>query len=394
MSMSFKFVKGRSYLLLFISFIFLVSFRNNSHDGDLHGGSDQYQSNGSGITSNRDKVALLVHTGTYKSLKQEFIQYRKDVESAFPVDLNIICGTWEKPDEVRTAIKHLSNTMDLSGVILAGAIPMHRFHMHDFDNPDPLFYEDFDLRFIDSDGNGVPESYSGEPQLKIWVANMRAAEKDGDEAIETLRSFLKKTHEYYSGKIMIESRALAVTGNDWPDGADHFVKDVASVLYGPDNVDSIRAKSVSRTSLLGKFRDHSYSVFYIQVHSNERRQDLQGDSLPSLEIEKMKTGALFTINHGCSTGNWMKAAAKNNRNTAMSWVFGDGVGEAVVANVRTGMVYGHDSIYAHILKREYLGKAYFAGKKAAEAEMHHYYPSGDIVSGVTFIGNPFIYISK
>lgn len=31
-------------------------------------------------------------------------------------------------------------------------------------------------------------------------------------------------------------------------------------------------------------------------------------------------------------------------------------------------------------------------KKAAEEEMHHHYNDGTIVSGVVFIGNPFLYM--
>lgn len=342
----------------------------------------------------KEKVGLLITEKAFNSLESEITRYRKDVERNFPADLMVQAGSWNTPEALRDQIRSMYIEHNISGVILVGALPMHRFHMHDFDNPNSLYYEDFDLQYKDTTGNGIPEIYSGEPQLKIWIANMRATEIDNEDGIETLRKFLNKTHEYYSGKMKIEKRALAITGNDWPDGADHFVKNVASNLFGFDSVDSIRARSVSKTAMLDKFSSHTYSMFYIQVHSNERRQDLQGDSITSWEIEKMSTGALFVINHGCSTGNWMKAAAKNNRNTAMSWVFGDGAGQAVVANVRTGMVYGQDSIYARILKGDYLGKAYLSGKKAAEAEMHHYYPSGDIVSGVTFIGNPFVYLHR
>ena len=78
----------------------------------------------------------------------------------------------------------------------------------------------------------------------------------------------------------------------------------------------------------------------------------------------------------------------------MSWVFGKGVGQAVVGNVRTGMVYGQQAIYERILAGDYLGKAYLAGKKAGEAEMHREYPNGEVVAGVLFIGNPFLYIDR
>ncbi len=53
------------------------------------------------------------------------------------------------------------------------AMPMHRFYMHEFANPNPLYHEDFDLKFNDANNHGVTDSYQGEPQLKVWVANLR-----------------------------------------------------------------------------------------------------------------------------------------------------------------------------------------------------------------------------
>jgi hypothetical protein len=83
---------------------------------------------------------------------------------------------------------------------------------------------------------------------------------------------------------------------------------------------------------------------------------------------------------------------ERGRNTGMSWVFGRGVGQAVVGNVRTGMVYGQDALYERILAGDYLGKAYLELKRSSEAEMHREYTDGTVVGGVLFIGNPFINI--
>ncbi len=114
------------------------------------------------------------------------------------------------------------------------------------------------------------------------------------------------------------------------------------------------------------------------------------------ELAEFKTGALFTVNHGCSTANWARNEAEGNApNTAMSWVFGKGIGQAVVGQVRVGMIYGQDRLYEAMLAGDYLGKAYLEAKKAAEAEMNHGDKEpGDIVSGVLFIGNPFLQIKS
>jgi hypothetical protein len=340
----------------------------------------------------KDQVAALVNQQTYTTLRAEIEQFKSDVEARFPVQLNIVKGDWTRPEEVRKLIRDLYRKKTIGGVVLVGAIPMHRFYMHDFANPNPLYFEDFDLEFGDSNGDGIDDFYKGTPDLKVWVANLRGVENPKDQGIEVLRAFFNKSHAYYTGKQNIERRALAVTGKDWPGGASWFSGFMGETVFGKENVDTLGSEQVTSTSVLDAFRKHTYTMFYIQVHSSATEQRMEKVSVSSAEIAEIATGSLFTVNHGCSTGNWLKADVKKERNTAMSWVFGKGIGQAVVANVRTGMVYGQESLYRRILEGDYLGPAYLSCKRAGEQEMHKEFPNGEIVSGVTFIGNPFIYI--
>ena len=379
--------------LVFISFIFL-SFREPDKSPSFNKCECKTAPSDLNLSTGKDQVALLVIRDAFKSLKPEINQYKSDVEANFPVQLHIIKGSWVKPEEVRATIIELYNKKNISGVVLVGAIPMHRFFMHDFPNPNPLFYEAFDLKFVDNNGDGISDAYIGRPDLRVWVANLRGVENDADQGIEILKTFFQKTHKYYSGKVKIEKKVLAVTASDWPEGANDFAAQYGRPIFGPDNVITLGPERTTKENILSVFKDNNFSMFYIQVHSGASSQRTANGILYSKEIAEINTGALFTINHGCSTCNWEKAALESERNTGMSWVFGKSIGEAIVCNVRTGMVYGQDSIYSRIMDGDYLGKAYFEGKKAAELEMFNEYPSGEIVSGVTFIGNPFIYIQK
>lgn len=378
-------------ILIFIAITFQVCKKPNRTADENHGwAADSFDWN---IIPGKKQVVALVNKNVYKELKLEIDLFKSDVVANFPVQLNIVQGDWVKPEEVRATVRELYGVKGISGVVLIGALPMHRFYMHDFANPNPLYYEAFDLQFVDNNSDGISDSYAGTPMLKIWVANLRGVENPNDQGIDVLRVFFNKTHAYYIGKQNIEHRAFAVTGSDWPDGANNFAQTVEPI-FGSENIDLISSKAVTRTAVLDAFKNHTYTMFYIQVHSTESRQDLELGAIHATEIGELTTGSLFTVNHGCSTGNWLKSNFTGERNTGMSWIFGNSVGQAVVANVRTGMVYGQDSIYARILDGDYLGEAYFAGKKAAEKEMYNDYPNGNIVSGVTFIGNPFIYINQ
>ena len=75
----------------------------------------------------------------------------------------------------------------------------------------------------------------------------------------------------------------------------------------------------------------------------------------------------------------------------MSWVFGKHMGQAVIAQVRSGGVGFDNLIYARLRAGDYLGKAYLPCKQAHEIEASPGdHTPGDIVSGILFIGNPFL----
>lgn len=341
-----------------------------------------------------DQVALLIHRSAHKQLATEIARYETDVEGRFPVTLHVVQGDWTKPEEVRAVVKDLYLTNRISGVVLVGAIPMHRFYMHGFANPNPLYYEDFDLLFNDTNKDGVAESYVGKPNLTVWVANLRCEVDGRKEGVDGLRTFFSKTHQYYLGKQEIERRALAISASDWPGGGKWFSNAVGSKLFGAGNVDVLDSKEVTLTKVRSAIRSHAYTLCYIQVHSSWTGQGLEGGELSAREIAEFTTGALFTVNHGCSTANWARNEAEGSTpNTSMSWVFGKGIGQAVIGQVRTGMIYGQDRLYEAIRAGDYLGKAYLEAKKAAEEEMNHGDKEpGDIVSGILFIGNPFLQI--
>jgi hypothetical protein len=78
---------------------------------------------------------------------------------------------------------------------------------------------------------------------------------------------------------------------------------------------------------------------------------------------------------------------------AMSYVFGRNIGQAVVAQVRTGMIYDQEALYEGLAAGDSLGKAYFNTKQLAERRFRKGdHASGDIVSGILLIGNPFVRI--
>lgn len=337
----------------------------------------------------KDNVALMVRRPTYEKLQAEIERYKEDVEKRFPVDLKIVVGEWETPYEVREQIKSLCDPAGLEGVILVGDMPLHRFFMHNFANPNALYYEDPMMEFNDAT---VATSYSSKPNPQIWVANMRAVSAPDSQGIEELCKFLDKTHAYYSGQQKINNDMLIVAGHEWPEGGRLAEREMRGCFNRIDTLignGNDKRTFVTRDKILDTF-SKNYRMFYIQVHSNETRQDLEGGGsiFADPDIYEMKTGALCILNMGCSNGNFFKAVGR--KNTAQSWVFGNGIGQGVITQVRVGLVYGYENLFARLKAGDYFGKAYLTVKRAGEKEMFEEY-KGSTVSGVTYLGNPFLY---
>lgn len=266
--------------------------------------------------------------------------------------------------------------------------------MHEFANPNPLYYEDFDLSFSDTNNDGFADRYQGQPQLKVWVANLRGSVKADDDAIATLKVFFSKTHDYYQAKDIIEPRALALSGSDWPEGGTWFKNQVGDRLVSKEAITVLEHKACTLKAAEKALSAHNYTLTYIQVHSDWNGQSTEAGDLTAGQVAGLTTGSLITINHGCSAGNWMhNEAGKTSPNMAMSYVFGKNIGQAVVAQTRTGMIYDQEALYEGLAAGECLGMAYFRTKQKAELQfLKGDHAPGDIVSGILMIGNPFVRI--
>ncbi len=348
------------------------------------------------LTAEPDRVAILLHEPTRKALAEPLSTYIADVEARFPVKLQVIANDWKTPKEVRETIKKLHREKAISGVILVGAMPMHLFFMHEHPNPNPLYYEDFDLEFVDRNQDGVDDAYKGNAELKIWVANIRATEKAREDDIPGLRRFFAKTHDYYTGKAVPELRTLLFSSeiptSDWAGTGDWFKRRGGARFSAPADLTLLEGKSCTHQAVLDAFKKHSYSLPCVALHSDETGHALYEGDLMAQEIADFKTGSLITISHGCFAANWTKTEHDNNGpNCGLSWVFARHLGQAAVAQVRSGGVGFDDLIYERLRAGDYLGKAYLPCKQAHETEhiMAGKVP-GDTVSGILMIGNPFL----
>lgn len=351
------------------------------------------------VDDSKEQVVLMIKRDLYEELSAEIEQYKQDVEKNFPdVQLHVLQGAWTKPLQVRETIKQIYEEKTLDGVVLVGNMPMHKFYMHDQENPNPLYYEDFDMIF---DDDVLAKQYGSAPALKIWVANMRAVSNPDLKGTNELKAFLKKTHDYYAGSVQINRKALFIAGWEWPGGAKDASNAMATLF--PNESDrtvytyeggadpGTESLGATITNYKNAFKQN-WTLFYIQVHSHPKGHGFDnGGNITSTEVGQMETSSLITINHGCSGANYLGSSP--DINLTQAYVFSDGVGQCALGQVRTGMVYGHEKVYERLGAGDHMGNAYFECKKAAESQMYSEFPDGTVIGGVFMYGNPFVKIA-
>lgn len=339
-----------------------------------------------------ERAAVLVPSSLAVELREPLGRYQANVRRHSGVQLEIIAGDWGSPPELREGIARLHRTLGITGVVLVGDLPMHRFHMHDFANPNPLYYEDFSLEFADGNGDGIDDHYLGEPSLKVWVANLRLTPEAGPGGAREIAEFLNKTEAYFDGKRKPERSALLVAGADWKGSPGEMAGRHFVPHWGAGSTLTLEPPALGKNELAEALARRRHAVFNFQVHSCESEQDLErdGQAIRAADIAgQFRPGATFIANHGCSSCNWLKSRESRTPNISMTWLKETELTQAVAGNVRVGMIYGIDSLYLALAKGGHLGGAYRQAKQSAENEMRRDFPDGSIISGVVLLGNPF-----
>lgn len=135
--------------------------------------------------------------------------------------------------------------------------------MHEHANPYSLFYEDLSIAYRDENGDGAAESYSGKPDVKIWVANIRTSERKTDIELEVLRHYFNKFKRFRIGEISYQRQAIIIT--DAKLGLRNEEAKLGRILFGQSSVDLLATLKNSLSNFRSAFRDKSYAICTLVV---------------------------------------------------------------------------------------------------------------------------------
>ncbi len=123
------------------------------------------------------RVAMLVDEDVYPLIKDNLVRYERDANLRGSVEFVYRTGNWGTAGAIRSLLKQLWRDEGITGVILWGYLPFAMWDMvHSDDSheifPIPVFYEDMDGSFADTNGDGLYDKhYWGENDgCEIWAS--------------------------------------------------------------------------------------------------------------------------------------------------------------------------------------------------------------------------------
>ncbi|MBN1390749.1 MAG: Ig-like domain-containing protein [Candidatus Thermoplasmatota archaeon] len=123
------------------------------------------------------RIALIVNSELYDGIKDNLDRYQKDIKDQFSATFFLHKGIWSNPESLRNLLIDEWEDEHITGAILIGDMPYATWELiHDTSTepcPIPIFYEDLDATFADTDSNGrYDKRYWGDNDgPEIWVSN-------------------------------------------------------------------------------------------------------------------------------------------------------------------------------------------------------------------------------
>ena len=367
------------------------------------------------VLNKKDEIAVIIDDNLYSQIEDKINRYIEEVENHFPVTLtlheaeislnyNIDNLKSKTPEDIRNLLQQEYNNNNIRGALLIGQIPFATWEQEVGGNVgvSSIFYEDMDGSFEDRDMDGHYDYHNFGPNEgpEIWVCWMRPPALG---QVSYLSKFLDKTHAYYTGSLVTNKKAFVACHEDYDNNFYGHIGVVPPLenIYGAENIDK-DGEGVDITvdsEIWNHLENVGYEIFDTWQHANSNYQAWDSGGFTSLDVMNLKKGSLMTLLYGCHSADFWTAPGTTpfNINIAVSYVFGNSIGQAATG---TSWSYGSEykfMIYEAMKDDAYLGEAWFNMESYVETAtfVEQRYPERNPnteCAGNNLIGNPFLYI--
>jgi len=352
------------------------------------------------------RVAIIVEESIGQKIQTNLNRYATEIESLYyNVRITQYTGSWKNHAELRAFIQGLYyNSSGINGVILVGILPYALWEYSPAGTPDigplPFYYEDMDGTFEDKDADGIFDHYVwGENEgPEIWVSWMRP---DSNNVTRSLNDYLEKLHNYYSGNISYQNKALVCVTKDWGGWTSEVSLSLGKIYPEVTSIGGV-SKNVTASQYLNEYFNW-YEITDVWSHGDSNDQEFdQGTNLFGEDVKSLSGGSKLTLIWACHAADFHKTPINN---LAASYVFDNNFGLAIIAATRSIGIEKHEIVFQSLNEGDILGKAFFDWINLVydksfiqdrfqreileeETEIHRF------MWGFILMGDPFIQLNK
>ena len=166
----------------------------------------------------RSCALMLVDSSVYPQLKEPLQGYIEHVRSSRGVLVKpVVKNFYEmKPSAIRALLKqqYKNSSIPVVGAIMVGPIPHAlRGKKGGIAIPSSFYYEDFDAKWLDEDGDGMFEKMITNPPTnptEIWTAWWVPPANDQSMQVRMLKTYLRKLDKYYRGQLAGQESRIGI----------------------------------------------------------------------------------------------------------------------------------------------------------------------------------------
>ncbi|MBU8933679.1 MAG: Ig domain-containing protein [candidate division Zixibacteria bacterium] len=349
-------------------------------------------------TTGRDLVGfgILIDSVLYSQVEESIALYVLDLTGeGYDVKVHAISGG--TPADLRSFL--YSEYLDgMAGCVFIGDLPV-AWYETDFGDPPAhaefpidLFYMDLDGSFADLDVDGMYDEHTGNVEPEIYMGRLTASPltMGGDSEADLLIDYFDRNHQYRSGLLPLNNKALVYIEDDWVSGANWWNTNVGEAYSDREFVKD--EWTTFAPDYEGRLAN-TYSFIQVCVHSwHEGHQFTNPSSEYSYtynsEIRELQPVSHFYNLFACSNALYVE------KDYMSGWyIFGQQYGLAAIGSAKSGSMLAFEDFYRPFGDGKEIGQAYlewFVDRSAGgfeEWEITWFY-------GMTLNGDPTLAIQK
>ncbi|RKX28674.1 MAG: hypothetical protein DRP47_03700 [Candidatus Zixiibacteriota bacterium] len=305
---------------------------------------------------------IFIDSALYDQVQTSIELYVIDLTGeGYDVKVYSICGG--NPSDLRAFLydKYLEGMV---GCVFIGDLPV-AWYETDFGDPPShaefpidLYYMDLDGVFTDADVDGIYDTHTGNVTPEIWMGRLTASPltMDGANEVDLLNDYFDRNHQYRSGLLPLNNKALVYIDDDWESGSNWWNMNVGEAYA---NREFIKNEWTTWSTDYESRLLNNYGFIQVCVHSWHeghafKNPDDDWSYTYNSEVKGLQPVSHFYNLFACSNALYVE------EDYMSGWyIFGQEYGLAAIGSAKSGSMLVFEDFYHPFGEGKEIGQAYF-----------------------------------